>query len=146
MNDQLLAEHLDRQAIIDVTIAYTWALDTKSFEDLRTVFLPNATAQLPTDLTGADAIIARIRGALESLDDSQHLIGNHQVRLDGDRATCRCYLQAQHVRKGTEGGDNFIIGGRYEDNFVRTPDGWRITHRHLVMMWSEGNPKVVGRR
>ena len=25
----------DEQAIIDVAVAYTWALDTKQFEDLR---------------------------------------------------------------------------------------------------------------
>ena len=45
--------------------------------------------------------------------------------------------------RGTEGGDNYIIAGRYDDRVVRTPDGWRIAHRVLTVDWTEGNPAVV---
>ncbi len=136
----------DVQAIIDVTIAYTWALDTKQFDDLRDVFAPDATAVLHhVECPDREAIIARISGALRNLDASQHLIGNQQVRVDGDTATCRCQLQSQHVRRGTEGGDNFIIGGYYDDRLRRTPDGWRITHRVMEETWRAGNAAVVRR-
>jgi hypothetical protein len=136
----------DRQAVIDVTIAYTWALDTKDLDGLRSVFLPTATAVLRgVSCDGADAIIARISGALARLDASQHLIGNHQVTIAGDRATCRCQLQSQHVKRGTDGGDNLIIGGIYEDELIRTEDGWRIAHRVMRQTWIEGNPAVVAR-
>jgi hypothetical protein len=141
-----LADHLaDRLAIIDVTIAYTWALDTHDWDALDDVFLPDATASLAEELEGREAIKRRIRRALDPLDDSQHMVSNHDVRVDGDTATCRCYLQAQHVRRAANGGPNFIIGGRYEDRLVRTTAGWRIAHRALTMMWAEGNPVVVGR-
>lgn len=144
--DPELRAHLDREAVRAVTIAYTWALDTKDFERLRDVFLPDATAQLGgTWCDGIDAIIARISSALSPLDDSQHLIGNHEVVVDGDTATCRCYLQAQHVRQVPEGSPNFIVAGRYEDRLERTPAGWRIRHRDLITMWTEGNPAVVRR-
>lgn len=139
------ARLLDRQAIVEVTIAYTWALDTRRFEDLRQLFLPDATASLGTELTGIDAIIERVDRVLTPLDDSQHLVSNHEVRLDGDRATCRCYFQAQHIRRGTDGGDNFIVAGRYEDDLARTTGGWRIARRSLVSMWSDGNPAVIRR-
>lgn len=140
-----IAQLLDRQAIIDLTIAYAWALDTGRFDDLRDVFLSDATASLVGELQGVDAIIERISMALTPLDDSQHMVANHEVQLDGDRGTCRCYFQAQHVRRGVDGGENFIIAGRYEDEVVRTTEGWRIARRVLVPMWSEGNP-AVGRR
>jgi hypothetical protein len=144
---QLLA---DRQEIIDVTIAYCWALDTKQWDALDEVFLPDATAYLGTPdlLEGLDAIRDRISRALSPLDDSQHLVATHQVVVDGDQATCRCYLQAQHVRHAAAGpgrGANFIIAGRYEDRLVRTPNGWRIAHRDLLPMWREGNPEVIVR-
>ena len=136
----------DVQAIIDVTIAYTWALDTKQFGELNDVFTPDATGMLHhVECVGRAAIVARISGALSRLDASQHVIGNHQVRVDGDAATCRCQLQSQHVRRGTDGGDNFIIGGYYLDTLARTPDGWRITHRVMEETWREGNPAVVSR-
>jgi SnoaL-like domain len=136
----------DEQAIIDLTIAYTWALDTKQLEELRNVFLPNATASLRgVDCDSVDAIIARIGGSILRLDRTQHFIGNHQVRVDGDTATCRCQLQSQHVLTGTEGGDNYIVGGTYEDRLVRTEAGWRIAHRVMTQTWTEGNLAVIGR-
>ena len=134
----------DEKAIIDLTIAYTWALDTKQFDELRNVFAPDATGMLHgVACADADAIIARISGALTRLDVTQHLIGNHQVRIDGDTATCRCQLQSQHIKRGTEGGESYIIGGTYEDRLVRTADGWRITHRTMAETWHSGNRGVV---
>jgi hypothetical protein len=136
----------DRDDIIDLAIAYTWALDTKNVEGLRQVFLPNATAMLRgVECDGVDAIIARIGGAILRLDHTQHFVGNHQVEVKGDVATHRCQLQSQHVTAGTEGGDNYIVGGYYEDRLERTPDGWRIAHRLMQQTWTEGNPSVVRR-
>ena len=136
----------DEKAIIDVTIAYTWALDTRSFDDLRQVFAPDAVGDLGgRHCEGIDAIIARIQEPLSKLDVTQHVVTNHQVRVDGDTAGCRCYLVGQHVKKGTEGGDTFIMAGVYEDELARTADGWRIVHRTLTIHWTDGNPAVVGR-
>jgi hypothetical protein len=136
----------DEQAIIDLAIAYTWALDTKQLDGLRTVFAPDATADLNgVACDGLDAIVARIERPISSLDATQHLVGNHEVRVDGATATHRCHLQSQHVKRGTPGGDNYLIGGVYEDRLARTADGWRITHRTMRALWTDGNPAVVGR-
>jgi len=62
----------------------------------------------------------------------------------GEKATVRSYFQAQHVRMEAEGGEHFMIGGRYDDQMVRTPDGWRIATRQVSGMWSQGNPLVLG--
>jgi hypothetical protein len=135
----------DEQAIIDLAIAYTWALDTMQLDELRSIFASDATADLNgVHCDGVDAIIARINRPLSQLDATQHLIGNHQVAVDGDTATHRCYLQGQHVKRGTPGGDNFLLGGIYDDRLARTPHGWRITHRTLTATWTDGNPEVVG--
>ena len=95
----------DREDIIDLAVRYAWALDSKQIEVLREVFLPDATAMLRgVQCDGVDAIIARIGGSILRLDCTQHLISNHQIVVDGDRATHRCQLQSQHVRDGAEGG------------------------------------------
>ncbi len=136
----------DREDIIDLAVRYTWALDTKNVEGLRDVFTPDATAMLRgVDCNGVDAIIERIGGAITRLDATQHLVGNHLASADGDEGTHKCHLQSQHVLAGTEGGENFIVGGYYEDRVVRTPDGWRIAHRLMQQTWVEGNPNVVKR-
>jgi hypothetical protein len=134
----------DHHDIVGLTVAYCWALDTRQWNDLRSVFNADAVAILGSpELHGVDAIIARVTEALSPLDDSQHMVSTHQVHVTGDRATSRCYFHAQHVRHAAEGGPNFVIAGRYEDHLVRTPEGWRISRRELVPMWREGNARVV---
>jgi hypothetical protein len=134
----------DRLEIIELTHRYCWALDSKDFDLLDTVFLPDATAELRSSpLVGREAIRDRIRSALSTLDATQHTVSNHLVTVLGATATARTYLHSQHVRTGTPGGDLYVIAGRYEDELVRTPDGWRIGFRRLVTVWSEGNLDVV---
>ena len=125
---------------------YAWALDTKQVDALRDVFTPDATAMLRgVECHGVEEIIARIGGSILRLDCTQHLISNHQVVVDGDTATHRCQLQSQHVRAGVSGGANFTVGGYYEDQIVRTADGWRIAHRLMQQTWTDGNPAVTKR-
>ncbi|HTH05097.1 MAG TPA: nuclear transport factor 2 family protein [Ilumatobacteraceae bacterium] len=134
----------DREDIIDLAVRYAWALDSKNVDGLRDVFTADATAMLRgVECHGVDQIIARIGGSILRLDHTQHFISNHQIVVDGDTATHRCQLQSQHVRAGVDGGNNFIVGGYYDDRVVRTPDGWRIAHRLMRQTWTEGNPAVV---
>jgi len=144
-SDATLQALLDERDIVALAARYCRALDTKNWALLSEVFLPDATAELgaPPILEGRDAIRQRIKTALEYLDDSQHLVGNHEVTVSGDTGTHRCYLQAQHIRVVADGSPTYMIAGRYEDRVQRTQDGWRIAHRTLTVMWSEGNLSVV---
>ena len=104
-------------------MAYCWALDTHEWDRLDDVFLPDATASLGRELDGIEAIKERISGALSPLAVSQHIVGTHQVTLDGDRATARCYLHAQHVNQS---GGQYIVAGRYDDD--AHPHPRRLAH------------------
>jgi hypothetical protein len=130
----------DRDALVDLTVAYCWALDSRAFDELDDVFLRNATSDLGGLLVGREAIKERIRNALVPLDISQHMVSTHQFTVDGDRAAGRCYLHAQHVKAGVQ----YVVAGRYEDRYARTADGWRIEHRTLMVMWTSGDPAVLG--
>jgi ketosteroid isomerase-like protein len=143
MDSDQLARLLDERDIVAVTLRYGWALDDKDYERLRDVFLPDAVADVAELCEGVDAIVARVRRALDPLDASQHVITNHDVSVDGDRATCRSQLVAQHVRKAAEGGRTYVVGGFYEDLLERTPAGWRIRRRDLTITWTDGNRRVV---
>jgi 3-phenylpropionate/cinnamic acid dioxygenase small subunit len=136
----------DHQQIIDLTIAYAWALDTKQLDQLHDVFAADATAMLRgVECSGVESIVSRIGGSILRLDATQHFIGNHHVTVDGDGASSRCQLQSQHVKAGVEGGDTYMIGGHYHDQLARTPAGWRITHRIMAQTWATGNPMVTKR-
>lgn len=136
---------IDQRAIVDHTIAYCWAIDTRDWEALRGIFARDVHAELGRTVHhDVEGVIERCRTTLDPLDASQHSVSNHQVTVDGDRATCRCYFRAQHVRSSTPGGANYMIGGVYDDRLERVGDGWRITHRVLTVSWTEGNPAVTG--
>jgi 3-phenylpropionate/cinnamic acid dioxygenase small subunit len=137
----------DEREITALTIRYAWALDSRDYEDLRNVFLSDATARLGRECNGVDDIVVRVTQALDPLDVSQHLVANQQARVnpDGVTGTCRCYFQAQHVRRAAAvdgASPNFIIAGRYLDRVERTADGWRIRRRELMVDWTEGNSAV----
>jgi 3-phenylpropionate/cinnamic acid dioxygenase small subunit len=136
---------LDREEIVAVAVRYATALDSRDWPLMRTCFEPDVVGEYEGigTLDGVDAIEEVCRGALEPLDASQHLLGNHVVEVTGDDAAHTCQLHAQHVRLGAEGGDLYVVAGSYTDRLRRTPDGWRITHRRLAVSWTDGNPAVI---
>lgn len=137
---------VDQQAIADLLVRYTSALDDKDWPRLESCFTSDPVFVHPGGrLDGFSAILARTSGALEPLDATQHLLGNVVVAVDGDTATAGSYFQAQHVRVGTPGGDTYLIAGSYADVLVRTDDGWRITERVQSYSWRDGNRAVVAR-
>jgi 3-phenylpropionate/cinnamic acid dioxygenase small subunit len=136
----------DKQEITELCYRYGMAVDNRDWALLATCFTPDAEAfyeGLPP-CPNYQAIEDTCSAALTPLTGSQHLIGNVLVDVDGDTASSTCYLQAQHVKAGTDGGDLFIFAGRYRDKLVRTEAGWRITERRLDAMWTDGNPAVLG--
>ncbi|WP_131741960.1 nuclear transport factor 2 family protein [Actinomadura roseirufa] len=144
LNDEPAIRRLtDRAEILDVVGGYATALDTKDWTALASLFTEDATWEYTGGgerLTGPEAIVARIAAALRPLAVTQHLFGNHTVRVDGDEAEHACYVQAQHVAKD---GRKYLGAGRYADRLHRTADGWRFTHRSLTSMWSDGDTAVV---
>ena len=146
MTEMQIDQLVDKQQIIDLTIAYTWIIDRGPREKLREVFTEDAAFIIDIkSYNGIDEIISKIDRTLGGLSASQHLISNHQVVIDGNNATCSCYLHAQHTLHGTEGGNNYIMAGRYVDTLIRMDGEWRICERKLMLDWTEGNPKVLSR-
>lgn len=133
--------------IAEICHTYALGVDERDWPAVRRCFTPSATADYldRPRCDGFEAIEAFLRRAVGALDATHHLIGNVTVRVDGELATSNCYLHAQHVRRGTPGGDLFTIGGVYRDTLILGADGWRISHRELRATWSAGNPAVLGR-
>lgn len=146
MTDPQLAELIDHHEISKVLIRYAHALDARDWELLGSCFTADGVTdyrELGGINEGREQIVALCRGALSGLDASQHLIGSVAIEVDGEEATAVCYLQAQHVYKGAEGGENFLVGGTYRDRLVRAAtEGWLIAHRTLEASWVQGNPAV----
>ncbi len=136
----------DRLAIIDTLTSYCLALDTKDWDRLANTFTDDAEAdygELGPTLTGGAAITADLRGIVEPLDTTFHLVGNFLIDLEGDSATSTTYLFAQHVFHEAVGGPIFHVTLIYHDKHLRTPDGWKIASRRLQPIWTDGNGAVA---
>ena len=77
----------------------------------------------------ADQAISLVSG----FEATQHIITNHVVTIDGDRATCVAYVQAQHFNPQ----GMYTVGGYYTNTLVRTPEGWKISKLKLTPTWTQ---------
>lgn len=123
----------DRLDVAAVLLAYGSSLDEGDWDRLATCFTADARAVLggPPGVEGVEAIVSVCRDALSAYEHTQHLIGPPEVTVDGDEAHLRANVQATHVTSPA----NVTVGGVYRDRLVRTPDGWRIDHHELQVLW-----------
>ena len=74
--------------------------------------------------------MAFLSRALEKVVLIQHAISTSLVSIDGDAATGRTICHCPVVLDRGDGQtQRFFQGLWYDDQFVRTPDGWKISKR-----------------
>jgi hypothetical protein len=142
-------EVADRMEIGEVIVRYGWAIDTKDWALLDTCFTADAHVDYSSNPGGKAGPYREVRGWLEKVMSAfpvtQHLMSNTQITLEGDRAQVRTMVTNPQGAATREGPLHFFyVGGRYDDEFVRTPDGWKIARRVETTLWFEGSlPKEL---
>jgi 3-phenylpropionate/cinnamic acid dioxygenase small subunit len=145
-NDCKLATLMDRLEIEQVLVRYSTLIDTKQFTRLAAeVFTLDAVVdytRAPGGIAGSVAeVTAWLSSVLQPFKVLQHMLGNFDITVDGDRARSICYF---HNPMGLAAeGDTismFWCGGRYRDELVRTPQGWRIKQRIDEVLYMHGLP------
>lgn len=123
----------DRTEITEVLFRYGSSLDERDWSRLQTCFVDDVVSVLAgaAPIEGYPALEEAVRTALSVYDRTHHQISNAEVELDGDRARLRANLLANHVQQT----GNFVVGGVYREELIRTGDGWRITHHQLDAIW-----------
>ena len=139
-----IQEVIDKQAIKDLQTYYSRSIDTGAYDNLDNVFTPDVVSDYGNAGSGVglEPIKEMTAVALDPLNVAQHLNGNHWAEIDGDTATAGCYFRVHMYRADTPGGDHYQMGGTYDDELIRTGDGWRVSRRKISVLWSEGNSDV----
>ena len=78
--------------------------------------MPSAGQKLIEERFGGDA-------------DFQPFVHNHVIDLADDRATGTVYVDL----RSTQDGRSMIGSGYYEDEYVRTAEGWKLHSRRLTL-------------
>jgi len=123
-----LQEISDRFEVMDLLTDYSEAIDEKNIDALDPIFTEDALIDY-SKAGGPKGKLLMIKQFLkENLGDlpHQHIISNHKVQIEGDRAKGR-FLCLNPVELLSE--EVMLWGIWYEDEFIRTKDGWKISKK-----------------
>lgn len=125
----------DRDAIRDLLARYTYHGDRGRLAEMTACFAEDGVLEYPGNAPRGPAAIAAALAA--GKPDARrtfvrHHITNPMITLDGDQATARSYFTVY----SNFGPDH---SGTYDDQLLRTPDGWRFTCRRVRIDWQADN-------
>jgi uncharacterized protein (TIGR02246 family) len=120
----------DILAIQQLLARYNHAIDGREAEAFAEAFTEDGVLVTHTDTySGRDDLKRFIEEIKASgAPEFRHWVNNHEVTVDGDRATARAYLLL--LRVGAE--PKPALTGRYSDTLVREAVGWRFRRREFV--------------
>lgn len=131
----------DRTEIATLVDRLGACLDEGRFEDLRTIFVTDASARTPGGVAeGIDAMIAQASRNHAPEDHIQHVISNILVDLAGDRAGVRANLVVTFAHGPGVPAPHRQLGEVYRFDARRTADGWRLSRVESVPVWQSRTP------
>jgi hypothetical protein len=128
---------------------YALGIDTRDFDLLRSIFTDEITMDFedysgqPASTMPTDEWVAGCRILFTGLDATQHVMTNPIVQVDGDRATCRMYMKAEHFFQNDQGNVDFALGGYYTDTLEKVGGKWLINGVTLKLFWNRGNRHIM---
>jgi hypothetical protein len=138
-----LRDLTDRLDLDRLCTQYVLHLDRDHDDDswLPEVFTPDAVLTFPMGrFRGLAGLVGFQDMVRANFARTHHVSSNHDVRPDGDRARLRAHLVARHVPRAEDPTSHYDLGGHYEAEAVRTPDGWRISRLDFDVVWTTGEP------
>ena len=129
-----MTEREDRQDISDLLVRYATGIDRRDWPLFRTVFTDDCELDYGEIGTwqGVDAVTDFMDTTHAMAGHTLHRLTNQAITLDGDNASARTYIDAVIMFGDNQSGVN--AWGFYDDEIVRTADGWRIARRRFTQV------------
>ncbi len=131
----------DRDELVELMSRYASIPDTQDWDVLpRTVLCDELSVDFssfgaPVTTTSREAWCRQSEQAFAGWTATHHGITNHQIAVDGDRASVRAHARVEHwapSQVATEGPSCWLVVGFYDNDAVRTSDGWRLSRLRLT--------------
>ncbi len=146
----LLARLNDERAIERVYLAYCDIIDRKEFARLYEVFTADCigdyrstNGKIQEGLAPLVEHVTRGMGPGSDCGPTHHNVCNFRIFVDGDRATGKAHFYAAHEGINRCAGEHYTCWGEYDDQWVRTPAGWRVCRRTYRNFLIDGTVDVV---
>lgn len=141
----------DRAEILAGLAAYCRLADLNRPDEQTAVFTDDCRASYGAGrwIEGRPALTEALRRSLTAYVATSHLLGGTEIEFTGeDSAAVQTVVHAWHRR--ADGAPDVVLYGRYVDEWVRTPDGWRISVREFRVAGAVGRDETgltpIGRR
>lgn len=120
----------DWEQISDVLVRYATGIDSRDWNLFRTCFTEDSKLDYG-DLGRWENREAVTQFMIASHSGpSMHRLGNFAISIQGDTARARSYVDALVYGPGGVGGAHSV--GYYDDELMRTAEGWRIARRRYT--------------
>ena len=125
-------ERTDEDDIAKVLLRYATGIDRRDWDLFRTCFTEDVLAEYEglDPWHGVDEITGSMTTSHADMGHTMHRLSNLTITVDGDTATARSYVDA--ILMAADGQTGLNPRGFYDDELVRTPDGWRIVNRRFT--------------
>jgi hypothetical protein len=141
-----MAQPHDRDELVELMSRYANVPDTQNWDELpRSVFCDEFTCDFsalgsPVMTLSRDAWCLGTKQVFAGWTATHHAITNHRIAVDGDRATIRAHVRAEHWASSEVAADGpacWLVVGFYDNVAVRTPEGWRLSAVTLTVTHQE---------
>lgn len=137
-----MASAEDELAVRGLAAAYADAVNRRDAEGMAAVFAPDGVIEKPgfgEPVQGVELILKRYRRLQRERDFLCQMIHSGVVEVDGDRASARWWFSELKKPAGT--ADWLYLIGVYQDEAVRTGQGWRFARRMQTTILEQTLPE-----
>jgi ketosteroid isomerase-like protein len=130
----------DRVEIEALRAEFTDAVMMRDYDSVALLFTPDGALRMPNvpvELEGQEAIRGWGRRVPEVVDFLVQNTHPGVIKLDGDTASGRAYMQ-EVLR--THDGHSEVNYAIYHDRYRRTADGWKFTERVYEIRYLDTTP------
>ena len=135
----------DHDDITDTLYRYGSTIDSFDFAGTRAVLADDLWAQYGNadPVVGGQAVADWIAEFCAACVWQHHLLSVYHVEVDGDRATALVYHTSHQGFEPDPEIDHYLVG-RYHNELVRTPEGWKISRLVFEILWGERRQDTTG--
>ncbi len=143
--EQLTLTDKNRLCIEQMEYRYNYAIDIRDWKSLANCFAPEGSVTMNgSGATGRSAIAKWFDNAFkgsdanpgDAMDYCRHVVVPGELKYDGNSVSQQSVILEFVALKD---GKSKFFSGTYDDQWVRTPEGWRLKQRNIHL-----NPPILG--
>ena len=130
-----LQQLIDRDLIRQCLVGLARGEDRRNAAMISASLWPDSVTDYGVFKGTFDEYLAWVVPGADAITNTQHVLGQSFIELDGDTAKSETQVVSYHRIDYGEAEHDTVIGGRYLDRLERRNGEWRIAARMMLYDW-----------